>query len=220
MKKYLLPLLLLLAACTTSHKPVGKITLTNETWGYYQQYAEAIKPNRPGAFAVSVDGRNSYYIWCKELMCMGGPTYKHDALVACERYGKDCVVFAFRGDILVNYEVEEIAKVAQQDNQPTTPIVSAPPAKQRISSALRKDVDNYLANSSEKGNEYRYLAINDAGDKMGVSTRCTIRKFGWKAEGCIGEVQAERRALDDCGSDCRIIYHGTQKIGRFEIEWY
>ncbi|MDY0871457.1 hypothetical protein [Dongia rigui] len=219
MKRILLPLLLLLVACTSTPKHVGKITLTNQTWGSYQQYAEAIKPNRPGAFAVSVDGRNSYYIWCRELQCMGGPTYKRDALIACERYGTDCVIFAFRGDILVDYEIEKTAKLSQVDTAPAAPVVSAPPPKLRISSALRQDVENFLTNS-RNSNKYRYLAVNDAGDKLGVSTRCTIRKYGWKSEGCAGEFVSERRALDTCGKDCRIIYHGTQPIGRFEIEWF
>lgn len=105
MKKYLIALFVLLAACTSTQKHVGKITLTQETNRNFQQYLAAIGINQPGAFAVSLDGRNSYYIWCREMMCMGGPTYKNDAKRACEKFGKECVVLAYRKDTLVPYDV-------------------------------------------------------------------------------------------------------------------
>ena len=59
MKKFLLPLLLLLAACTSTPKHVGKITLTNETWGSYQRYAELIKPILEGRADVVYGSRLS-----------------------------------------------------------------------------------------------------------------------------------------------------------------
>ena len=105
MKKYLLPLLLLLSACAANDKPAGKITVSRNTWGHFQEYLAAIGSNQPGAFAISKSGSGSYYIWCEDLQCMGGPTYKRDALRACERDGDDCVVFAYRRDILTSYDV-------------------------------------------------------------------------------------------------------------------
>ena len=110
MKKLALALLLpaiLLTACAGSAKPAGKITLANETWGYYQQYLRAIQPNKPGAFAVSLDGRSAFYYYCEDVVCMSGSGYKHNALKGCKSYGKECVIFAYRDDILVSYEIEK-----------------------------------------------------------------------------------------------------------------
>jgi len=225
MKKALMALLFLLSACAaTNDKPAGKITVSNATWGHFQQYLAAIGVNQPGAFAISKSGDGSYYIWCQELQCMGGPTYKYEALRNCERDGADCVIFAYGKDILVNYEVEKRAAVSQVPAAPTpTQTASVAPPSMRISNSLRQKIELYLQNSKTRTEYYRFLAINDAGDKLGLSTGCKIRKSGWggwTAEGCGGEAQAERQAIDDCGSDCRIIYKGDQPVGRFDIDWY
>ncbi|WP_162917675.1 caspase family protein [Dongia deserti] len=94
----------------------------------------------------------------------------------------------------------------------------------RISSALRKEVERYLRNSESFGGYYRFLAVNAAGDKIGVSN---CRKMTtWMSDGCggVGDPHegAKRVALKNCGgtTECRLIFDGTKKIGSFEIEWY
>jgi hypothetical protein len=96
-----------LSGCATPQvKPAEKITLSHQVWGYYQEYLADIYPNRPGAFAVSENGRNAYYYYCTDIRCMPGKGYKQGALDGCNRWGNDCLVFAYGRDILVNYEVE------------------------------------------------------------------------------------------------------------------
>jgi len=95
------------AGCATPEKSVGQVTLTSKTWGYYQEYLRDIQPNRPGAFAVSVDGRSAYYYYCEEVLCVAGAGYRKGALDGCKRWGKECVVFAYRDDILIPYKVAE-----------------------------------------------------------------------------------------------------------------
>ena len=155
---------------------------------------------------------------------MGGPTYKHDALRACERDGDDCVVFAYRRDILVDYEVEKATATTTQAPAQTASVTPTVKPVMRISSSLRQDIEQYLANSKTQTENYRFLALNKAGDKLGLSTSCKIKKSGWggwTAEGCGFEPQAQRLALDKCGSsDCRIIYRGDQQVGSFDIDWY
>jgi hypothetical protein len=95
------------AACAAKQiQPPSDLVLTNETWGYYQTYLSDISPNRPGAFAVSVDGRSAFYMWCQDVLCMGGPTYKRDAIKGCEKFGRECLVFAYRDEIIVPYKLE------------------------------------------------------------------------------------------------------------------
>jgi hypothetical protein len=99
---------ILLAGCSSigeGKAPQGKVTIDKGTWAFYQEYLADISPNRPGAFAVSADGQNAHYSYCREIACIGGATYRADALRGCNRHHKDCYVFAYRDQILVNYEV-------------------------------------------------------------------------------------------------------------------
>ena len=100
------------------------------------------------------------------------------------------------------------------------------PAKKviRISSALRQKVERYLKNSESFGSYYRFLAVNDAGDRIGVAN-CQ-KTMTWASSGCggVGDPYegAKRQALLDCGNTggCKLIYEGPKKLGDFEIEWY
>ncbi|WP_374379869.1 hypothetical protein [Dongia sp.] len=222
MKKILIAALLLLSACVApDEKPVGTMTVSNRTWGSFQEYLGRIGSNHPGAFAIGKDGDGSYYIWCADVLCAGGPTYKRDALKGCERYGIDCVIFAFGRDILVPYKLEERAAYV-----PDTTVSSAAPTDtkqtQRISNSLKSEINHYLAGSKVQTGRYRYLAVNPSGDRLGLSISCRIKKSGWggwTSEGC-GEDQAKQLAIDDCGSDCRIIYEGEHLDPAIRIEWY
>jgi hypothetical protein len=91
----------------------------------------------------------------------------------------------------------------------------------RLSSALKDDIAQFLANSAQFKGNYRFLAVNGAGDKIGTSTTCKIKKTGWggfSASGCNEETSRDD-AIRACGPDCRIIYEGTRKVGDFEIAW-
>ncbi len=100
------------------------------------------------------------------------------------------------------------------------------PAKNvvRISSALREKVERYLKNSESFGGYYRFLAVNQSGDKIGMSN-CT-KQTTWAVDACGGASNpyegAKRVAIKECGgpSSCRLIFEGAKKIGDFEIEWY
>jgi uncharacterized caspase-like protein len=94
----------------------------------------------------------------------------------------------------------------------------------RISSALREDVERYLRNSESFTGHFRFLAVNQAGDKIGTSN---CRKMTtWISDGCAGLSNpfegAKRVALQACGrpNECKLIFEGAKKIGSFEIEWY
>jgi hypothetical protein len=99
---------LVIAACATGTKTGGTKTITNQTWGHYQTYLGDIGPSNPGAFAVSEDGHYAFYVYCKDIRCASGTTYKHDAMRRCRDLSKqECYVFAFRRNIEVSYKVGE-----------------------------------------------------------------------------------------------------------------
>ena len=77
-------------------------------WGFYQKYLRAINNgNKPGAFVISKDGLAAYYSWCQDTRCrVLGSSYSQSALNDCERdTGDECVQFAVRDDIRVEYEI-------------------------------------------------------------------------------------------------------------------
>jgi len=84
-----------------------KYQIDSEIWGGYQAYLRNIAHgNRPGAFAITKDGHNAFYSWCEETRCVAGPSYSQTAKDSCEReYNQDCVVFAVRDEIKVEYEI-------------------------------------------------------------------------------------------------------------------
>jgi uncharacterized caspase-like protein len=101
------------------------------------------------------------------------------------------------------------------------------PAKKnviRIASSQREKVERYLKNSESFGQYFRFLAVSESGDKVGISN-CQ-KTMTWASSGCggIGDPYegAKRQALRDCGNptSCKLIYEGPKKLGDFEIEWY
>jgi hypothetical protein len=98
-----------LAGCATGtagSKPAGELTVTKETWAYYQQYLRDIGTTSAGAFAVSADGGSAFYFYCPDVACVNRANYKQRALKGCESFGRDCVIFAYGADIVVKYRVE------------------------------------------------------------------------------------------------------------------
>jgi uncharacterized caspase-like protein len=115
-----------------------------------------------------------------------------------------------------------VAPTQQQQAAVTPP----QPAKNvvRISSALREKVERYISNSEAFGGYYRYLAVNPAGDKIGMSNCKQFTSYFQDACGGASNPDegARKIALKECGrpNECRLIFQGAKKIGDFEIEWY
>lgn len=84
-----------------------KYVISADVWSVYQEYLRRIdNGHKPGAYAITKDGYGAFYTWCEETRCMAGATYGQDAVNYCEReYDTECVVFAVRDDIRVEYEV-------------------------------------------------------------------------------------------------------------------
>lgn len=100
----------MLAGCTTSgdfDPPAGqKAKITRQTMGYFTDaYKPIIGTTRPGAFAVSLSGRNSYYTYCNDIVCMSGFSYTQRAMQGCEHFGEKCYLFAVGDKIRVDYDV-------------------------------------------------------------------------------------------------------------------
>ena len=81
--------------------------IDGEVRAHFQKYLDDIgHGQRPGAYAITTDGRGVFYFWCEEIRCMAGKAYSTDAKDHCEaEYGTDCVVFAIRDEIKVQYEI-------------------------------------------------------------------------------------------------------------------
>ena len=88
-----------LAACATEPQlpPSGTpIALSPATQGELAQYLGRVKVTRPGAFAVSPDGRNSFYTWCDDTACATA-NYSFPALQGCRSLaGTECLVLYVR----------------------------------------------------------------------------------------------------------------------------
>jgi hypothetical protein len=94
--------------------------------------------------------------------------------------------------------------------------VAPPPG----TSILREDVERFIENSRRFAGKHRFLAINVAGDKIGIG-QCDKTGY-WDGCGGVNDTRlgAKKAALSHCGGGCRIIYEGVDKVGTFEIEWY
>ena len=173
---------------------------------------------------------------------------KEMALSAC---GSNCRIIFNRAEKIGDFEIEWVnangsteGAAAEPVTEPTptattetttepaapTQSASAAPGPDsidtnilRVAASLRADIEKYLANSQSQTSNFRFLAVNAAGDKLGISTSCKMKTSGWggwSAEGCSNEADAKRLAIEACGGDCRIIFKGADKVGDFEIEWY
>lgn len=91
-----------LAACSTADADrqaptTGAPQSIGETAsGQLIQYLARVKSTRPGAFAVSADGADSFYAWCDDITCMTS-NYSMPALNGCRSLaGKECFVLYVR----------------------------------------------------------------------------------------------------------------------------
>ena len=202
-----------------------KYQISAETWGHFQEYLGKIKNgHRPGAYVITKDGYGSYYFWCGEIQCMPGATYSQEALNACEReYNTDCVVFAVRDDIRVEYEI-----VGKAPSTASAPALSpAPPvAKIKVSAQVKAEIDQYLQNAQRAGRVWA-LAIANDGSKVGLASCQSTGGGGYFGGGGAGcnlvsggpQEQASREAVLRCGgpTTCTLLYEGSQKKANVSV---
>jgi hypothetical protein len=217
---FALAMLALLSAAQDRAAAAEKYLIDSQVWGWYQQYLRNIgNGNKPGAFAISKDGRGAFYSWCQDIRCVAGPTYSQDALNYCEReYDTECVVFAVRDDIRVEYEVA--AAATSSSNAPD--LAPATATKITVTPAVKSDIDAYLRNTRSPA---RFWALAIAKDGSSVDSASCSASGGY-AEGGIceptqGSLQelAGRKAIKQCGgaADCILLYAGEKKVANIEI---
>jgi len=119
---------LALAACASGaprDTGIEPITLSPATQAELTSYLAKVKATRPGAFAVSPDGRTSYYTWCDDITCMTY-TYSMVALHHCQGLaGTRCVLLYRRDEPLVPFtraSVESGAPDGRHGSQEQEPI--------------------------------------------------------------------------------------------------
>ena len=84
-------------AATAQTPPSGTpIAISPATEGALAAYLRTVKLTRPGAFAVSPDGRNSFYTYCNDTACMTS-NYSTPALRGCQSLaGTQCIILYVR----------------------------------------------------------------------------------------------------------------------------
>jgi hypothetical protein len=92
---------LALAACASPYaapQSAGPVAITPETQGEIAKYLRIVKSTRPGAFAVSADGRNSFFTYCEEIACVTS-NYSQPALRGCQSFsGAPCIILYVRNE--------------------------------------------------------------------------------------------------------------------------
>lgn len=90
-----------LAACAAPYaapQSASSIAVTPETNAEIAKYLRIVKSTRPGAFAVSPDGRNSFFTYCEEIACAVS-NYSQPALRGCQSFsGAPCVILYVRNE--------------------------------------------------------------------------------------------------------------------------
>ena len=79
------------------------IAITPETNSEITKYLRIVKGTRPGAFAVSPDGRSSYFTYCDDIAC-ATPSYTQPALRGCQSFsGAPCVILFVRNEPRIGF---------------------------------------------------------------------------------------------------------------------
>jgi hypothetical protein len=102
---------LALGACAPTAAPPSRtpVAITPETNAEIAKYLRIVKSTRPGAFAVSQDGRDSFFTYCEEISC-AAPSYTQPALRGCQSYsGAPCIVLFSRNQPRVAFTRTENA---------------------------------------------------------------------------------------------------------------
>jgi hypothetical protein len=104
-------IVLALSACATPSAPpsTGPIAISPQIERALNSYLRKVKVTRPGAFAVSPDGLNSFYTWCDDTACAVS-NYSQPALRGCQSLsGAPCVVLYVRHEPRLQYSRNEAA---------------------------------------------------------------------------------------------------------------
>ncbi|WP_119303745.1 hypothetical protein [Dongia deserti] len=90
-----------IAGCASPYAappPPEPLAITPQTSAALSTYLRAVKVTRPGAFAVSPDGRNSFYTYCGQIRCAVS-NYSMPALRGCHNLsGTPCVLLYVRDE--------------------------------------------------------------------------------------------------------------------------
>ena len=90
-------------AATPATLPSGPVAISPQTEGALAAYLRRVKVTRPGAFAVSPDGLNSFYTWCDDTACATS-SYTAPALRGCQSLaGQPCVTLYVRHEPRLTY---------------------------------------------------------------------------------------------------------------------
>ncbi len=85
------------------------IAISPQTQGALSAYLRTVKATRPGAFAVSQDGRNSFYTYCDDTICAVS-NYSQPALRGCQSLtGAPCLILYVRNEQRVNFTRDDKA---------------------------------------------------------------------------------------------------------------
>jgi hypothetical protein len=201
-----------------------KYRISAEVWGVYEEYLGRIdNGHKPGAIAITKDGYGAFYVWCSETRCMAGASYSQDAINYCEReYDTDCVTFAVRDDIRVEYEI-----IGRSSSSAAPALSPAPPtARIKVSAQVKSEIDQYLRNAQRAGRVWA-LAIANDGSKVGLASCQSTGGGGYFGGGGAGcnlvsggpQEQASREAILRCGGPtaCTLLYEGSQKRANVSV---
>jgi hypothetical protein len=196
-----------------------KYYIDGEVWAHFQSYLKTIGAIRPGAYAITRDGHGAFYVYCQETRCMAGPSYSQDAVDRCKReYGTECVVFAVRDVIKVEYEIVDDGSGKTSGNLDVTPPSSMPIT---VAPDVQAKIKAYLNNAGSTGRSWA-LAIAKNGSKVESAACAASSSFvGGPCEPTKGSPQelASREALARCGgpSDCILLYQGDKMATGIQI---
>lgn len=85
-------------APSSAPPPSGPIPISRQTDAALTAYLRKVRVTRPGAFAVSPDGRNSFYTWCDDTACAVA-NYSMPALRGCQsQIGTPCLILFVRDE--------------------------------------------------------------------------------------------------------------------------
>lgn len=203
----------------------GVYRIEGHVWDHYQTYLRTIGSTRPGAFAITVDGGASYFFYCQDIRCMPGSTYSHDAKQHCESaFGTDCVIFAVRDEIKVQYEIRPAERSGSSEGTGGAALEPSPmpSVTLAVTPEVMAEVDKYLRNAQRSGRAWA-LAIAKDGSSA-ASANCPI-VLGYRAgafcQPTMGGAQelASREAIKRCGgpTHCLLLYVGAQKTSNIEL---
>ena len=106
-----------LAVARTVEAQESSIAITAASQGEVAAYLQKVKNTRPGAFAVSPDGIDTFYTWCEDLVC-NTTNYSNIAMRGCQSLaGTKCVILYFRNDQRVAFTVSADTNAGRHGSQ-------------------------------------------------------------------------------------------------------